>query len=157
MRYLPPEERAMFTALDEEAVATYDGDAESPYTHWVRRMTGAMSRAGVRLLAGSDAGDAGIFWGSSLHEELGLLVSAGLTEAEALRAATISPAEYLAATDSLGAVEEGKLADLVLLAANPLEDIANTQRIEAVVARGRLFDREALDALLVNVEVAAQK
>lgn len=84
-------------------------------------------------------------------------MAAGLTEAEALRAATLGPAQYLGATDSLGTVEAGKAADLVLLDANPLEDIANTQRIRAVVTRGRLFDRAALDALLAEVERAAQE
>ncbi|MGI9037469.1 MAG: multicopper oxidase domain-containing protein [Gemmatimonadota bacterium] len=84
-----------------------------------------------------------------------MLVSAGFTETEALRAATLGPAEFLDAADSLGTVEAGKLADLVLLAANPLDDIANTQRIEAVVARGRLFDRAALDALLEEAASAA--
>jgi imidazolonepropionase-like amidohydrolase len=100
------------------------------------------------MLAGSDAGETGIFWGIGLHQELELLVSAGLTEGEALRAATLGPAEFLAGTDSLGTVEAGKIADLVLLDANPLQDISNTQRISAVVLNGRYFDRNVLDAML---------
>lgn len=93
--------------------------------------------------------------GFPLHDELAIFVEAGLTPLEALRTATLNPARYLEATDSLGTVEAGKLADLVLLEANPLEDIANTQRIRAVVLNGRLLDRDALDALLTVAERAA--
>ena len=156
-RFAPREEREFWKA--QQLMYDQDlGNAEErvAYTRWTRQMTGLMQDAGVRLLAGSDAGDPGVFWGSGLHDELALLVAAGLTEAEALRAATLSPAEFLGVDDTLGTVEPGKQADLVLLAANPLEDISNTRRIEAVMTRGRLFDREALDALLAGAEQAAQ-
>nr|MBA3890204.1 amidohydrolase family protein [Gemmatimonadaceae bacterium] len=85
-----------------------------------------------------------VYAGASLHEELALLVASGLTPLQALQAATLNPARYLSATDSLGTVAPGKLADLVLLDANPLEDIRNTQRIHAVVLNGRLLARAAL-------------
>lgn len=109
----------------------------------------ALHRAGVPLLAGTDTGNPLLIPGYSLHKELELLVSAGLTRLEALQTATINPARFLEATDSLGAVERGKLADLVLLDGDPLADIRNTRRIRAVVANGRYYDRAALDALLV--------
>ena len=109
------------------------------------------------ILAGSDSGEYGIIWGFSLHRELELLVEAGLTDADALRAATINPAVFLDMTTSLGTIEEGKLADLVLLNANPLDDISNTQTISAVIADGRLFDREGLDKLLEQIESAVSK
>lgn len=157
VRFLPPDERQYFE-WEEEVHARDLGNMEErePISRWVRKMTKSMHRAGVPLLAGSDAGSSGVFWGISLHQELELLVDAGLTEAEALRTATIRPAEFLKATDSLGTVEEGKLADLVLLNANPLEDISNTQKIQAVVLNGRYFDRQELDEMLEKAEQAAK-
>ena len=80
-----------------------------------------------------------------------MLVDAGWSAPEALRAATLNPATFMGATDSLGTVEKGKCADLVLLDANPLENIHNTSKIHAVILRGRLHDRSALDTLLAGV------
>lgn len=114
-------------------------------------VTGMAAAAGVGILAGTDTPNPFVYPGFSLHDELGLLVLAGLSPREALAAATTAPAEFLGATDSLGAVAEGKLADLVLLQANPLDEIGNTRRISAVVANGRFFTREALDGLLESV------
>ncbi len=116
--------------------------------------TGALNKAGVGLLAGTDAPRAFIYPGFSLHEELALLVRSGLTPLEALRTATYNPASYLGALDTLGTIGEGKIADLVLLDANPLEDIRNTRRISAVIANGRVFDSTALAALLNHVASA---
>jgi imidazolonepropionase-like amidohydrolase len=109
-----------------------------------------LNEAGVTLLAGTDVGIPALIPGISLHEELELLVEAGLTPLEALRTATINPARVLGRADSLGSVEAGKLADLVLLEADPLVDIRNTQRIRAVVADGRLYRRADLDRLLAE-------
>ena len=116
-----------------------------------RELAGALHRARVPILAGSDAGDLYSVAGFSIHEELVLLVDAGLSAKEALRAATSAPAEYLAATDSLGTIAEGKLADLVLLGGDPLEDIGNTRRVRAVVRDGRLYDRTDLDRILDQI------
>ena len=74
---------------------------------------------------------------------------------EALEAATINPAKYLGLLDSLGTVEKGKIADLVVLDANPLEDIRNTRRISAVVVRGKMINKSQLQNMLMNLEVAA--
>jgi hypothetical protein len=106
--------------------------------------TGEMHRAGVRLLAGTDAPLPYLIPGLSLHDELVLLVRAGLTPMEALRTATYNPAAYLGALDSLGTIRPGRLADLVLLEADPLSDIRNTRRIHTVIANGRVVDRAAL-------------
>ncbi len=113
----------------------------------------AAGRAGLPLLAGTDfLATSDVRRWPSVQHELALFVEAGLTPAEALRTATLHPAKYLDATDSLGTVEPGKLADLVLLDANPLRDIHGTMKIRAVVANGRFFDRAALDALLAGVD-----
>ncbi|MCO1658838.1 amidohydrolase family protein [Pseudonocardia humida] len=116
-----------------------------------------LGAAGVPLLAGTDTGTAYLLPGFALHEELALLVRAGLTPAEALRAATLEPARHLGREADLGTVEEGKVADLVLLDADPLRDIANTTRIDSVVARGCLLDRAARDRMLDDVLAAAQE
>jgi imidazolonepropionase-like amidohydrolase len=118
-------------------------------------LVGLINRAGVPMLAGTDCPNPYVYPGFSLHDELGLLVQAGLTPAEALRAATINAARFLGVTDSLGNVAMGKVADLVLLDANPLDDIANTKRIRAVIQGGRLLDRRALDRLLGQAKTLA--
>jgi imidazolonepropionase-like amidohydrolase len=118
-------------------------------------LVGRLNRAGVRMLAGSDSPNPFVYPGFSLHDELGLLVRSGLTPAEALRTATINPAIFLGVTDSIGTVARGKVADLVLLDANPLTDIANTKRIRAVIQGGRLLDRKALDEMLASAKSRA--
>ena len=118
-------------------------------------LVGRLNRAGVQMLAGSDSPNPFVYPGFSLHDELGLFVHSGLTPAEALRTATINPARFLAMTDSLGTVASGKIADLVLLDANPLTDIANTKRIRAVIQGGHLWNRDALDAMLARARARA--
>jgi imidazolonepropionase-like amidohydrolase len=120
-----------------------------------RELVGLMHRAGVRFLAGTDLGNPYLVPGFSLHDELGLLVGSGLTPLEALQAATLGPAEFFRASDSLGTVEPGKVADLVLLDASPLDDIANVDRISAVCTHGALLGRATLDKLLADVEAHA--
>jgi imidazolonepropionase-like amidohydrolase len=100
----------------------------------------ALHAGGVHIMAGTDAPLRNSPPGFGLHHELELLVRAGLSPLDALRAATLEPARYLGATDSLGTVERGKVADLVLLDANPLDDIRNTRRVRVVVANGRVFE-----------------
>jgi imidazolonepropionase-like amidohydrolase len=102
-------------------------------------VTGALFRAGVGVMAGTDAPLRNSPPGFGLHEELVHFVRAGLTTFEALRSATMEPARFLGMLDSLGTVEVGKVADLVLLTANPLADIRNSSRSEIVMANGRLF------------------
>ncbi len=115
-------------------------------------LVGLMQKGGVKILAGTDSAAPYVVPGFSLHEELALLVKAGLTPMEALQAATRNPAEFLGHLDSLGTVAVGENADLVLLDSNPLDDIHNTQKIRAVILRGKLLDRSALDHLLINAE-----
>jgi imidazolonepropionase-like amidohydrolase len=116
--------------------------------------TRELKEAGVKLLAGTDMPQAFVYPGFSLHQELELLVQSGLTPLEALRTATYNPAEFLGALDSLGTVTQGKLADLLLLDADPLTDIRNTRRISVVIANGRVFDQVARAQLLKDVKRA---
>jgi len=130
------------------------------FKHLFRRhleLVSAMHRAGVRFLAGTDTGALDCYPGFSLHDELALLVRAGLTPMEALQAATRNPAQYLHRLEDLGTVEQGKIADLVLLDANPLDDIRNTTKIHAVVVNGRLLLNADLQALRKQAEVACRK
>jgi imidazolonepropionase-like amidohydrolase len=107
-----------------------------------------MLRAGVGILTGTDAPLRNSPPGFGLHEELTLLARGGLSPYEIIRAATWEPARFLGMLDSAGTVASGRLADLVLLDANPLVDIRNTRRVAAVIANGRLYDRSARDELL---------
>ncbi len=137
-----------YAAMDRRGVEYHDAPR--------RMLIRVMHRLGFRrFLAGTDCGESlrllGVnpvcHRGVALLEELAMLVKAGLTTLEALQAATLHPAQYLNATDSLGTIAPGKLADLVLLDADPLADIQHLTRIRAVVANGRYFDRNTLDAM----------
>jgi imidazolonepropionase-like amidohydrolase len=116
------------------------------------RIVGDMQRAGVGVLAGTDTPNPYVYPGFALHDELELLVSAGLTPMEALETATRNPARFLGMSDSIGTIEKGKAADLVLLDSDPLIDIRNTRKIDAVFVAGKMFDRPALDEILAQVK-----
>jgi hypothetical protein len=145
-KYLPLEERTVdarqssmyrtFTAADYAGLKAILARQE--------QIVGEMQQAGVSIMAGTDIAPVGF----ALHEELALMVEAGLSPMQALQAATRNPARYLGLSDSLGTVEPGKLADLVLLEANPLVAISNTRKIDAVVVRGRLLRRRELDQMV---------
>ena len=104
-----------------------------------KKLVRDMHRAGVEFLAGTDTSPGTpALPGISLHDELALLVESGFTPMEALQAATRNPARFLGKLQEMGTIEPGKLADLVLLDANPLDDIRNTRKINMVVLRGRI-------------------
>ncbi|MCU1227654.1 MAG: hypothetical protein JWO97_538 [Acidobacteria bacterium] len=119
-------------------------------------VAGMMSKAHVGILAGTDVGNPYLVPGFSLHDELAIFVEQGMTPLQALQTATRNPARFLGLSDSLGTVEAGKLADLVLLDADPLADIHNTQRIAAVIANGRYFSKETLQKMLDGVAAAVR-
>ena len=120
-------------------------------------LVGVMHRAGVPLMTGTDLSIPYTFAGFSLHDELGLFVQAGLTPMEALQAATRNPGVFLGELSSQGTIERGKIADLVLLDANPLENIRNTQRINAVFRNGRYLRKQTLQKMLADVEAAVKR
>ena len=121
-------------------------------------MVKKLDQAGVPFLAGTDCpAGVDVIPGFSLHLELERFIAAGFTPLQTLQTATINAAKFLDKVSDFGTVEKGKIADLVVLDANPLEDIRNTQKITAVVANGRYFSRAQLDRILSDVEAAAQK
>jgi imidazolonepropionase-like amidohydrolase len=153
LRYIPQSEAKGWTAQTDTRNMSLM--AEEITNRKIRlekeaELVGEMHRTGVKILAGTDLGNPYVYPGFSLHDELALLVQAGLTPLEALQTATINPANFFGKEKELGTIEKGKLADLVLLDANPLEDINNTRKINAVVLNGRFLDRKALDKVLAD-------
>jgi imidazolonepropionase-like amidohydrolase len=145
LRFVPPAYKALWAGPGSDT----DFDA-------VLDLARVLHEAGVELLAGTDVVKAQFIPGFSLHDELMLLVSVGLSPGEALEAATRKAARLVGLND-VGTVESGMRADLVLLDANPLESIANSRRINAVMTTGRLFDRKTLDQMLADIEREAAK
>jgi imidazolonepropionase-like amidohydrolase len=155
LEFVPP-------ALAKQWRDSFHNDQMKQRAAWLARqasndwkLTSELHHAGISLLVGSDSLDPFVFPGESLHKELVEMVRAGLTPAEVLQSATRGAAQFLGRERDLGTVEPGKAADLVLLDASPLENIANTQRITAVVRDGKYLDRGDLDKLLAGAKSAA--
>lgn len=141
------EERSLrfATPSTDEAVLAYDG--------WLQSIIPRLAAQDVPIMAGTDAPIGFLTPGASLHQELFLLVQAGLTPMEAIEAATLAPATFFGLQDEMGTIAAGMTADLVLLAANPLDDIRGIAEIEMVLKDGQVIDRAALDALLATNSV----
>ncbi len=135
------------------AFATWPPDyMRHKYLPWLHALTRAFQEGGVRLVLGTDAGAApGLVPGLSAHAELRLLVAAGLSPHEALLTATVNAAAVAGEAGDWGTLQEGRRADLLLVSANPLDDVANAGHILGVMAAGRWLDRAALDGLLAAV------
>jgi imidazolonepropionase-like amidohydrolase len=155
LKYIPPSAQQRWT---EEAKSFTGGATRVKTFEKLAEIVGGMQRAGIPILAGSDASpyQAYTYAGFSLHDELALLVRAGLTPMESLQTATINPARFLGRDKDMGSIEKGKFADLVLLDGDPLSDISNTQKIKTVIVNGRVLDRKALDSLLTGAENAVK-
>jgi imidazolonepropionase-like amidohydrolase len=139
-RNFPPEPRAAMIKLSH---AEFDQSM---------KIVGLMYRAGVPILAGTDAMNPQCFPGFSIHDELALLVDAGLPPLAALQASTRNAAQFMGQLNRRGTIEPGKIADLVLLDKDPLADIHNTRAIQAVILNGKLFQRAQLDAMFAKAQ-----
>jgi hypothetical protein len=153
LRYVPFLFRRLMWKPDADRAARQPADAsgrELYATQYEMALAhvGEAHAAGVKILAGTDAGDTYVFPGFGIHDELVELVRGGLSPAQALRSATLDAAIFAGMDDSFGSVTTGKAGDLILLEANPLEDVRHTQRIAGLFFSGQFFDRTALDGLL---------
>ncbi len=119
-------------------------------------LIGKMNEKGVKFIAGTDFPNPYVFPGFSLHDELSLMVKGGMPALDALRSATINPAIFMKKTADFGSVEVGKIASLILLNKNPLENIENTKSIETVIIRGIVYNRKALDLMLEQAKSNAK-
>lgn len=142
--YLPEAiEQNWKTSMDRILASAPNTDRQK-YTQWAVEMTGKAHKAGVPIMAGTDTPIGFLTPGLSLHRELALFVEAGLSPLEALASATTEPAKYFDMQNELGLIANGMIADLLILNANPLEDINNTREIDSVIKAGNLMNRTAL-------------
>jgi len=171
LRTMPPMQRADFEPalslipLDvrEEwlmLIASLNNETQQPdttMTDWSLRRTGELHRAGAPIAAGTDTPIGLSIPGYSLHTELQRLVAAGLSPQEALDSATLRPAEFFSIEDKLGLIPPGYTADLILLSANPLENIGNTRAVELVLKGGKVVNRQQLHQRLSESELIADE
>lgn len=154
LRWVPQPVRKQWTDPRTEAARATDEQRADFREDWEfhRKLVKSLASSGAPILAGTDTGDPWVVPGFSLHDELELLVEAGLSPADALATATLQPARYFDLEATQGTIARGKMANLVLLDANPLEDIRNTRRISTVILSGSVLDRPCLDGLLAGSE-----
>ncbi len=145
--YVPYQLRAFWGG---EQYQDFGRAMEAAWPH-MKSMVGDLHGAGATLMIGTDLANPFVYAGFSVHDELKHFVEAGVSPADALRAATIIPARFMGVQYRLGTVEPEKAASMVLLTANPLDDIGNTSEIDSVWLRGKHYDRAALDGLLKGV------
>jgi len=146
MALLPESVRGQWTAMAQDELTAEFSSAAQPLWETAQANVRLMHEMGVPLIAGTDIGNPFLVPGHSLHAELELLVSVGLSPLEALQTATINPARIFG-IEKVGRVEAGYEADLVLLARNPLDEVSNTRSIMGVVLDGEFYDTEALGAM----------
>jgi hypothetical protein len=154
--YLPHAVASAWCKTATERLQAPPAELAIAHTRWAVSMVPRLAAAGVPIMAGTDTPIGLLTPGFSLHEELRMLVEAGLSARDVLVSATRTPAQFLGLEDELGAIAPGRLADLVLLDADPLADIRNTRRIQAVIRGGALYDRAALDRMLDELAQAGR-
>ncbi len=150
-KYLPDTIQKKWAGASMERAAQPIDSYNQLIADWHLEMINHLKKADVDIMAGTDTPIYFLTPGFSLHEELALLVKGGLSPLEAIEAATTKPAEYFGLEKELGLIQDGMLADLVLLNKNPLEDIRNSNSINTVIRNGKLHDRAALDQLLESL------
>ena len=136
-QYLPTKARDDWQEGSDKLSGESAGENDVIFDKWSLDLVKIMNEEGVRIIAGTDTPIGYLTPGYSLHKELELLFEAGMTQREVLRSATITPAEFLNIEDQIGTIDEGKLADLVILNSNPLDSISNTQDIYLVISKGK--------------------
>lgn len=156
LRYAPPEQVRQWISIHEQRLAEPDFDlAESRRLIAARlRILEALHDGGVRILMGTDAPQQFSVPGFSLHREIRRMTQAGMSPYEVLVSGTRNVGEYFANEDDFGTVAPGKRADLVLLRANPLDDVGNVDSIEGVMVAGRWLARDEIDRRLQAVAEA---
>lgn len=135
------------------------GQTEFPDVFWQEwaQMVRQMNEAGIPLMVGTDLMCPGLVPGYSVHEEMMIWQEAGIPPADILRSATIVPMQFMGLGDRLGSIREGRIASMILVRGNPLEDISNAQQIESIFLRGQYFSRDDLDQLLDEAKELAQQ
>jgi len=158
MKYMPRAtvERWVSYKNDLRNDASYDPNVAEKAISIRRKLIAELHEAGAGLLLGSDSPQIFNVPGFAIHRELKLLVASGLSPYEALRTGTVSPARYFGEAESIGTVDVGKVADLILLDANPLIDIDNSRRVHGVMLRGHWISQQDIASTLARLEQAAQ-
>ena len=157
MRYMPRRVRDGWVQAKQrfQAREDFQPDAAQALVELRQELTRALHAAGAPIALGSDAPQFFNVPGFSIHHELRMMVAAGLTPYEVLATGTREPARYFGTPDAFGTVEEGRRADLILLEANPLEDVANVQRRVGVMVHGQWLPEEEIRARLERIAAAA--
>ncbi|MFT6827557.1 MAG: cytosine/adenosine deaminase-related metal-dependent hydrolase [Roseivirga sp.] len=150
-KYLPESIENQWKMDIEEIKSSEVSEFDKEYAQWMMDMTGRIHDTGIEIMAGTDCPIFFLTPGQSLHKELEKLVETGLSPLEAIKAATLNPAKYFNLENELGSIKANMWADLVILDANPLENISNTTKINAVIKQGNLISRSQLDQILAKL------
>ena len=150
--YMPDSTAEQWNEIIAEVMNAEVSPFRQQYAQWMKDMIKNVHNSGIGIMAGTDTPIGFLTPGFSLHEELNVLVSSGISPLEALKTATINPAKYFGLEDELGSIKENMWADLLILNANPLDDISNTRNIITVIKQGNVYDRAELDEMLEELK-----
>lgn len=150
--YMPDQIAKRWLENGANALERDVSDFQKTYTKWQLNMVGQMNKKGIQIMAGTDCPIYFLVPGRSLHEELVMLSKSGLSPLEILKTATYNPAKYFNMQDRLGKIDEGFIADLLILDANPLDKIENTMTINTVIKDGKFHNRTDLDRRLEKLK-----